>query len=91
MNKKYKFLGETSFICFAEHYNEFIDYIKEYIYKTDNKKSNIILNRISILIKEKIVCVSYSYLKNETKNQDLLSFYMNIPFDEFNSLTILNK
>lgn len=76
----YKFMFKTEFRCFAEHYNEFIDYIINLIAEHDEEDDvdNIVIDNIKMDIAVEVVEVIFHYTYDEDER------LLDLDFDELN-------
>lgn len=65
MNKKYKFLGETSFKCFVEHYNELKDFLMHYIAVETEEENLEDINILDICFERESLVVYYNFSYDE--------------------------
>lgn len=77
----YKFMFKTEFKCFAEHYNEFIDYIIGIIAEEEEEDdiNAIVIDTVQMNMRDEIVKVVFHYTYDEDER------ILDVDFDEFNN------
>ena len=79
MNKKYKFLGETSFKCFVEHYNELKDFLLHCIAEAREVENLEDINILDICFLDECLAVYYNL------SYDADEYYLGVDYDEINN------
>lgn len=81
MNKKYKFLGETSFKCFVEHYKELEDYLRNRISNEIKYHDFYDINIDNINFQDSFLGVKYHIFMGQR------AYYLEVSYDELDNIS----